>query len=492
MTPTAIVRPDNPGTYIALVGDQTVRPSPNLAQTVAIPIVHDWGPLCKDEGPILLNSFGEFDAIFGNGATSGRDAVLGAFVGPGVPGEPGAGGVLVYRMASGSAKAAKIIIKNTAEAPASALELTALFTGERGNRISAAVETDPANEVNDRLRILFDGVTVERYSYSPTNITELAEAINARASKYVTAEKVATGVKLAHTAGTTLAEGNNGSTLTVEQWDEALASLEFKDFSIFAPFDLTDSSILAVIFSWVQTQAEQMRPVTCVVGGKDSETIDEAITRTAALRDPHFISVAGGQFHDDFLDKDVDTSQLAPRIAGVVAGRGEESSLTFCPMAGLHQIGTVNITTDELQEAAEAGLTVFRRTTREDADLIIARGVTTFISKTDKVRPYELFSDPRIVRVGDLFLRRMKDWGDQNIVGPTRVLETTKVAVRQQGQKELEALVRRGLIEAQDANGNKPFFRIVEQNEVPDAIVFEFGWIFVRTTNYLIGTGKVS
>lgn len=488
----AIERPPTPGTFIDLTGSSTVRPTANIAQTVAIPIIHDWGPLGSAEGPILLDQFGDFDNLFGNSPTEGRDAVMGAFVGPGVPGEPGAGGVLVYRMAAAAAKKAKLTIKNTAGSPADALTLEAFYKGERGNRISIVTEADPAVEANDRLRILFDGVTMEKYSYAKTNVTALAEAINARPSRYVTATKLVSGTALAHTAGTALSEGNNGATLTVEQWDAALAAFEFADFSIFAPYDLTDKTITATVFSWVQAQAEGMRPVTAVLGGKPEETIDEAITRTGELRDPHVISLAGGEFRDDFLDKSVSTARLAGRIAGILAGRGEESSLTFAPVAGLHQVGTISIGADELELAAEQGLTVFRRTTRTDAELVIAKGVTTFNSLTDPVHPYELFSDPRIVRVADLFLRRMKKWGDENIVGPTRVIETTEVAVRQHGQAEIDELISRGLIQAGASEADKPFFRIVSGGPIEDAIVFEFGWKFVRTTNYLIGNGKVS
>lgn len=487
-----VVRPANPGTYISLVGESTVRPPANVAQTVALPIVHDWGPLGSDAGPQLLQNFGEFDGGFGSGDTEGRDAVQSAFVGPGVPGEPGAGGVLIYRMATDDAEFAKIVVKNKAEAPENALELVAIYTGERGNRLSYKVDADPLDAAKDRLTILFDGAVQERYTYAENDITALGAAINAR-SKFVTAKVLKSGKPLATSAGTSLAGGDNGDEVTAEEWDAALAALDFEDFSLFAPFNLTDEAVVATVFSWVLSQAEDQRPVTAVFGGKGTEDLTEAITNVEKIRDPHVIRLAGGEFHDDFLDKDVSTSQLAPRIAGVLAGRGEESSLTFAPLAGLKQVGTVSISVDELQAAAEAGLTVFRRTSRADADLIIAKGVTTFNSQTDLTRPYELFSDPRIVRVADLFLRRMKQWGDETIVGPTRVIETTKAAVRQRGNAEINDLLARGLIQAGTSTADQPFFRVVEDpgDNVQDAIVFEFGWKFVRTTNFLIGSGKV-
>jgi hypothetical protein len=485
-----LTRPENPGTYIHLVGESAVRPPANVAASVAIPIVHDWGPLGKEEGVKEVEVFASFDSQFGNTATEGRNAVLGACVGPGVPGQPGAGTVYVYRMAASSVKAAKLEIKNTAAA--AAIILTAFYKGTRGNRISVVIDADPVTPANARLTIRLDGAVQERYSFVKTDITGLATAVNSR-SKLVKAEMKATGVALATTAGSSLTEGNDGASLSATEWEEALAALEKEDISIFAPFNLVTPEIVAMVYTWTLTQAENQTPVTTVLGGAGSENLSEAITKAESVRSEHVIRLAGGEFFDSFIDQKVTTSQLAPRIAGILAGRGEESSLTFASVAGLQQVGSVAIATDELAAAAAQGLTVFRRASRADAELMIAKGVTTFIEQTNPDKPYELFSDPRIVRVGDLFLRRMKEWGDENIVGPTRVIETTMAAVNQKGLAEISDLLTRGMILPGTNTADKPFFRIVEDAgpNFEDAIVFEFGFKFARTTNFLIGTGKV-
>jgi hypothetical protein len=476
-----------------LVGEATVRPPSSVAEIVAIPIVHDWGPLGSVDGPQEIENFGEFDGLFGNGESAGRDAVQGAFVGPGVAGRPTAGAVIVYRMATGSAAKAAVTLKNTKEAPENALTLTAKYTGERGNRFSVKTEADPLDAEKDRLTILFDGVKQESYSYAETDITALAAAINAR-SDFVTATSLKTGTTLATVSGTAFTAGNNGASLTAEQWTDALSALEFEDFSVISPFDLVDDEIVASLYSWVQTQAEEQRPVTAVLGGAEDEDLSTAMEEVEEIRDPHIIRLAGGLFHDEYLDKDLSTSQLAPRVAGALAGCGEESSLTFCPFAGIKQVGTVSIAVDELAVAATAGLTVFRRASRADgAEMVIAKGVTTFNDLDDPTRPYELFSDPRIVRVADLFQRRMKTYGDEHIVGPTRVTDTTKAAVRQQGQAEINDLLDRGLIQGGATPEEKPYFRIVDDPgpNLQDAIVYEFGFKFARTTLFLIGSGKV-
>lgn len=487
---STLTRPDNPGTYIRLVGETAVRPPSNVAASVAIPIVHDWGPLGTTEGVQELEVFAGFDSTFGNTATEGRNAVLGACVGPGVPGEPGAGSVFVYRMAASAVKAATKEIKNTAAA--AALILNGYYKGTRGNRISFVIDADPVNTNNARLTIRLDGAVQERYSYPKTDITGLAASVNIR-SKLVKAEMKATGVALATTAGTSLAEGNDGASLSALEWEEALAALEKEDISIFASFNLTTAETVAMVFAWTLTQAENQTPVTTVFGGAGSETLAEAVTKAELIRSEHVIRLTGGEFLDEFTGAKVSTAQLAPRIAGILAGRGEESSLTFAPVAGLKQVGSVAVATDELAIAAQQGLTVFRRASREDTELVIAKGVTTFIETTNPDKPLELFSDPRIVRVGDLFLRRMKKWGDEKIVGPTRVIETTMAAVSQRGLAEIADLLKRGMILPGANTADQPFFRIVEEPgpNFEDAIVFEFGFKFARTTNFLIGTGKV-
>lgn len=486
---STVTLPENEGTYITLIGQSTIRPQASVAETVAIPIVADWGPLGSEE-IVESENFGEYESIYGDSDTPGRDAALGAFIGTGIEGTAAAGSVKTYRMAAGAAAAATIILKNTHEAAENALKLVAKFKGERGNRISASVAADPNDDTKARLSILFDGVVKETYGYIKANLAEALAKILKNSALIGGGEVVKAGEALKVASPALLTGGNNGATLTSTEWTQALEALEFEDFSVFAPFDLTDSAIVATIFSWTQSQTEEMRPVFTIIGGPSGEELTEGIERAEEVADPHVIAIGGGDFHDAFLDKDVSTSQMAPRIAGILAGLGEAKSLLNCPIAGLKQVGTSLIAPDELHTATEHGLTVFKRTTIPNAELVVANGVTTFTDDSDPVRPLELFSDPRIVRVADLFIRRMKEWGDQNIVGPTTVTEETEAAVRDRGQREIKELIKRNLILPGLEPSEEPFFRIKDNGGKP-AILFEFGWLFARTTKYLIGQGLV-
>lgn len=478
------VIPENPGTSVEFVGEQTVRPPASIADTVGLLITHDWGPL---RAPTKVNNFGEFESIFGNSDTDGRDAVLGAFAGDGRRGGARAGSVIVYRLATGAAAKATHTFQNTA--PANALTLTAKYEGTRGNDLSVVIEDDPASPgTRDRVRILLDGVTVERFAYTSTAIDELVARINGN-SKYVDAVQVATGTALTPAAGTALTGGADGTPVTGVQYDDGLSALEFQPLSIVGAGNLIDGTIQAAALSWAQTQEQQMRPVELVFGGPAGETLDQAKTRTALVRDPHVVSLGAGTFHDDFLDKNVGTAKLVGRAAGALAGIGEARSLTYLPFVGLTIVDPVEATTDRLREAADAGVTVFRRASVPDADLVVSKGVTTFTSLLDPVRPLQIFGDPRLVRVLDLFLRSIKQRGDAEIIGLPNS-EETQAAALDIVRSEINALIDGGLI--LNTPGNQPFARIEPLDPLqPDAIVAEFGWTFAYTTNYFVGQGRV-
>lgn len=483
-----IVKPSLPSTVVRFTGDATTRILPSFNQVIAVPVVHDWGPLGADSGgadPVL--SFAEFEAKFGTGDTAGRTAVMGAFNGMGLAdqGGGGAGGVIPYRMATAAAAASTVALQNTT--PANALTLTALYKGTRGDDLDVIIEDDPVDATKDRLRLLFRGATVESFSYLATDVTALAAAITNRPSQYIVPSAVTSGTALTH--GTfSLAGGNDGLTLSSTEWQAALDALEFAEFGIFAPYDLTDAPVKAQIFSWLQTMGSEMRPVRAVFGGVAGESLDDAIADAASLRDPHVIRFGVGTYHDDLVDKDLSTSQLAARIAGVLSARGTKSALTRAPLGGLSLVGSTGPTTDELIAGRDAGVTMLRRVSSAVADLAVSQGVTTFVDQAAEGMPYVLFSEPRIVGLFDNIIREMVQWGDDVVIGSLPVTDDTRGLVRKQVSKILNGLESDGLAELGSS------FVTVDPPDDPalaDAIPYDFGFVPTRTANYLIGNGRV-
>jgi len=487
----AMAVPIIPQTKITFVGSPRPRVLPSIGETVAVLITHDWGPLGSElDSPEVIVSFDEFTERYGDSDTSGRTAVAEAFIGQGTPGAGGAGAVIPFRMATEDADRATKTIQNTAGTPADAIVLTARWAGARGNDYTYSIDTDPADNTRHRFRLKFRGVVVETHVYVKAEVAALVDAINRANLGHITAALLVTGTALATGTDVALTGGDDGDVLTSDEYLAALAGLEFQPFTILAGQNLTDSGVQASVLSWIQTQDEENRPVVWVVGGDDDETLDDAISRTDALADIHVVNFGVGTYHDDVLDKDLSTAQLAPRIAGCLAALGKKSALTAAELGGLHIVGGTGISTEDAKVAAQRGVTVAIRTESPDADIRIARGLTTFTDTTDVAHPLSVFSEPRFIRVMDLFVRDMKLWGDRVVIGKLPVNQDTRDAVKQYANTLIDMLVRDGLILTK-AGGAEQDPYVVVPVTTDDKVPFAFGWQFAYTTNFLLGEGTV-
>lgn len=483
-----VAKPIVPQARIRFVGERSVQVQPSIGETMAVMLTHDWGPLGAElNRPEVMADFSSWTDRYGDSDTEGRTAVAEAFIGQGLSGAGGAGGVIPYRMGAGAARATKTL-RNTANADA--ITLTAKWAGTRGNNYDVVIDANPADATQDRLRLRYKGAVVETYLYTRANIAALVAAINARDIGNFTAAQVATGTALALTAGTALVGGTDGAALSGSDYLSALDGLEFQPFTVLAAANLTDGAVQQSIKSWIQQQETANRPVMLALGGLANETLDDAIARTTAMSDPHIVNLGVGLYHDDTLGKDLSTAQLAPRIGGVLCSRGEERALTGAELGGLHIVGTSGVSSTDADVAVQRGVTVLIRTDSPDADLRIAKGLTTFTADTDPDRPRAIFEEPRFVRIMDIFIRTLRQWGDRKIIGNVPVNQDTRDAVRQQASTQIEDLLRRGLIltVAQGATED-PF--VITPVTTDDTIPFQFGWQFAYTANFLLGEGRV-
>jgi hypothetical protein len=482
-----MAKPVIPQTRIRFRGSSTPRVAPSVGATVAITLSHNWGPIASELAkPEVLGEFAEWINRYGDADTEGRTAVAGAFAGQGLRGAGGAGAVIPVRMGTGAVRAA-VTLTNTDDDDA--VTFTAKWSGTRGNDYDLVVDADPADASRDRVRLRYKGAVVETFSYAQDDLAALVAAVNSHDVGNVTATLVLDGTALDPTASADLTGGTNG-TVDGAAHLAALDALEFQPFTVISPANLTDSGIRASYLSWVQAQDEAGRPSILVIGGAAGETIDTAITRTDAMADPHVVNIGVGTYHDDLLDKDLSTAQLAPRFAGILAAKGEDKALTGAEIGGLHIVGSTGITSIDAELAIQRGVTVLIRTDSDDADLRVAMGLTTFTDDSDPDRPREIFSEPRFIRIMDLFVRRMRKWGDKYIVGGVPVNDDTRDAVRQFGSQLIDELLRSGLLltKAQGADAD-PFIRTPVTTD--DTVPFEFGWQFAYTANFLLGEGSV-
>jgi hypothetical protein len=105
-----------------------------------------------------------------------------------------------------------------------------------------------------------------------------------------------------------------------------------------------------------------------------------------------------------------------------------------------------------------------------------------------------VFSEPRHVRIMDIFIRGMREWADDVVIGDLPVNADTRATVRGEAGRRIDSLRDRGLIlTTVDGAIADPFVNTPVPNDpgLLDAVLFEFGWQFARTANYVIGQGRV-
>jgi len=455
-------RPRRPGSYFNFVARPEVRVAPAIGSVVAVPIIHTWGP---ENSVVQVGSLGEFDAIYGNYLSAGRNAVQMAFRGEDLDGVLGAGAVMVYRMvASGGAKATRILTNTT---PATAITLSGRYKGTKGNDLKVTVQDYAADAAKTEL-ILYDGsVEVERYVYADTDINDLGAQINGTGvyagtgSDWVTAVVAISGTALTIVTSVSLTGGNDGSTLVSGDWTTMSTALEVQRFSLFAPYDLTDSSIVASLKLWAVNMNKNGKHFISVFGGALNEDVATAITRSAALNSipsgesqsfgDLFVNLGVGSVEDSLmldassLPTVLSTSQLAPRLAGILAARGEAMSITMARMRGLKMLA--GPTEGDILKGYDGGVVVLARDSDIDAPVHVEKGLTTYISRTNPDKPYKLFSNPKYIRTMHGYETELNDYWARNGIGKLPVNDKTREAVVGRAQQALRAREAAGVIQ---------------------------------------------
>jgi hypothetical protein len=413
-------RPRRPGGYVTFDVAQAPVIQPAVGSIVAIPFTHDWGPYKE---AVLVGSVAEFQSVYGyTEASPGYTAVKQAFQGEGLPGRGGAGAVLAYRFGAGAVKATLVL------AP---LNLSAKYEGVRANSLTVTVREFTADTSKDEL-IVYDGTfEVERYQYTKADINNLAAQINGRSSWLAATVTPPGTTAITPVTNSPLAGGTDGGTLLAADWTAALSALEVERFGVFAPFDLTDAAITASLKTWVKNLNAAGKRFTAVLGGVLNETVANAVASAATLNDENIVRVGNGSVRDEgLLDANgnprvISTSQLAPRIAGIVAAKGEAHSLTFARLAGTE---ILNGPTDaQVLTAFDGGVVVLSRDSNVDSPTRVEKGMTTFLAATaTDAKPYVIYRNVKYMRTMQGIQMDVQDWAESNVIGLLPVNNKTR------------------------------------------------------------------
>lgn len=391
-------RPKLPGAYFNFE-NRAADPIPSSPGTaVAILFRNDWGPT---DTPVRCSSFSAWQAIFGDSSdTEGYAAVRQAFQGEGgVNGRYGCGEVVAVRIDGSSADAAAITLAKTGGG--AAVTLTAKYNGTAGNDLSVEVTTVGGSV--DRLRVLKGAVEVERYDYADTDITALAADITAN-SDWIVPSAVTTGTDIDQATDGALTGGDDGTTLISADYTDALDLLEVEPFAVFCAANLTDSTIATAVATWVANTNETGKRFFGVFGGADAEALATAQTRSSDNANPNVLNVGAFTLTDSLNGPDGDpidlsSAQVAPRFAGIVAGRGEYASLVGARLPGT--VIKTGLTYAETSDAYDSGVITVARDSNAASPVYVRVGLTTWTqddADSDPSKPYRTYRQPKYVR----------------------------------------------------------------------------------------------
>jgi Phage tail sheath protein subtilisin-like domain len=477
-------RPPLPGVYTQYETNPQQVILASSEETVAILFTHNWGPFKRAIG---LPSYQDYLAQYGITDDDGKLAVRGAFQGEGLVGYPGAGSVIAYRFGTAAAAKATHTFQNST--PVNALKVDALYEGTRGNGFLAEIRTNVA-DATQRDFVVYEGTTVlETYTFAPTNLAALAAQVNAQ-SQFVRLTVLIDGVAIPNTAigGAALAGGDDGITgLAAGDYSAAFTAVSAFRWSAIACANLTDSSIIASFAAFVDGLNDTGQRVMGVVGGAAAETVAAAVSRSAAINSPNVLNVGVGTYEDTTSGQQLSTAQLAGRVAGILAARGERLSLTFARLAGLDIV--VGPSRDDQATAVAGGVITFGKDSNALAPVRIVKGVTTFTTKTDAQRKYEIYSNPKFVRTEQGFETELQEVGQNDIIGKLPINKDTRDEVLTKARKLLQKRERSGIIQSgwtlQISSDPPP-------QPTDDFVAVDYQWVFGRTAEQLFGRVVVS
>jgi hypothetical protein len=484
-------RPVRPGAYFNWEATPTTTIQPNIGSIVALPIIHDWGPTNQI---VSCLSLGDFQATFGPSTdTPGYAAVMQCFRGEGVGGRGGAGEVLVYRLAGSSAAPGTINLKN---ATADAMSLTALYDGSYSDNLGVRVRVSSVPTNTDVL-ITLNGTIIEQHTASSAGTTPIQAMVDQilATSKWVSAEVLTDGTPLDTSQPATIQsfeDGDDGGTLLPADWMDALDQLSAARFGLFAPYDLTDDQIQASIQTWSQTLNTSGKRFMTVLGGDPTDTAASAVTRSASLTGlpgngggENIVNLGVGTLIDDELGT-LSTSQLAPRIAGILAARGESMSLTFARMAGC-TAGTLPSDSD-VSLCFDGGVVVFGMDSNPDAPIRVEKGLTTYVGGDDS-KPYLIYRNPKFVRTMHGIESDITDWATSSAIGLLQVNDQTRALVVGYGHQVMEARAGLGVIQDGYTVGTDPQPPPSDEDEF---VAVVYGIAFGRSVEQIYNTVYIS
>ncbi len=474
-------RPTRPGAYFRFKGLTPARKAVGSSGVVATSFESDWGP----ENVVKpLDSFAAYAATYGSSATTdGYYAAYNVFVGEGIDGSGGAAQMLAYRIVNSAAVKASKVLPGASSAT---ITLTAKYKGTLGNSLTVTVGPKAGSATLSTLVIAGTPFQREEYTYANADITALGALINA-SSKLVTAGTITSTGALTTVASPAAFTGGTNGTQSAGDFTASLTAFSAQRFGLYSAYKNADATSVAAIRQWAIDSNNAGKRFMAIIGGIDADDMAAAVTRTGTLANENIINLGYGTFNDAVLGKTFNTSELGPRVAGILARCGEAQSLTFARLGGLTIV--TSPTDAEILTALDNGVTTFGGDSHPTAPVRIERGLTTYATLTDTEKPVKIFSNPKFMRTMQTFEREFTEDMEQNMIG--------KVTVGPDGRSAVKAVAERALAAREAAGIIQPGWTVeIDLDPLPasddDFVSLVYGIILGRSLEQVFSTVTVA
>jgi hypothetical protein len=318
---TGTLRPQ----VITSVSTSTSFIKPAANKVAAMIGTAQWGPLNEVE---TISTISEFVSIFGDDTEDGLTGIRGADL------FFRNGGTLKFiRIEGASAEASAAASYNLEKSAADLIDVTAKYTGTYGDNIRLVVTANGSN----RDLMVTDGKSIELYTNSGSGYatsTALMAAVNERSNLITAAlHSGADGANLPDAADVFLAGGDDGATVAITDYSDALADyLYSEEFQYLLVPGVTLDADLDTLASALVVREAQERKLSSLISGIDvDETLTTAAARSASSGTKRLRLVAPNVVYTERYGNTelvLDGSYLACAVAGLLCSLNYSESAT--------------------------------------------------------------------------------------------------------------------------------------------------------------------
>lgn len=429
-------KPVLPGLYMNFQAAAASAIQGGSRGTVIVPVKANWGPVGTF---VEIGSETAIEQMFSGGTENGATAYSTLYLA--LLGGPRK--LLAYRLADDTAAKAAVKLKNgDAE---DVLELTALYSGSRGNRFTVTVQpTIDNNAVKEVL--LYEGTKLlKTFTAESATAEAIAAAINEDSeNKWVTAKALTAAEELANITGAGLTGGISGnSQLTNADYIAMQEALEGEDFNVLALDYAADMALLQSFAAWIKRVRNQGKGVVAVFGGSAAEdvaanAVQAASARSLALNHEGIINVGTGV---RLAGVEYSSAQTAAYVAGLIAGQRLNQSTTYA-VTPFEDV-TRRWTRPEQEQAVRNGVFLLFHDGRQVKAL---RGINSLV--TPAAGQNNAWKKIRSIRVMDAINADLQRAAEETYIGKVNNTEEGRLALIGAVKEYLAQLALSSVIEA--------------------------------------------